>query len=464
MLNSLKPPYPIHRYCYQAVHGLLLCLAFGGCSGGGGDSGSELAEDRSLQGGDTTTDDRTGLSFEQPAPNLSGESVARHAEGDASFAAVFVTPPALFNAGLGPQFNNSSCDGCHTKNGRGQPIFGTGGLGSQAVVKISSPNGEPEARGGAGIVPGFGTQLQDHAVFGTAAEVSIQLNYETIEGTYGDGSPYMLRKPKLSIQTTNGRNLPADTQYSFRTPPPVFGVGLLEAVPADAILANADPEDSNGDGISGRVNMVYNALDGLTAVGRFGRKANNPNLIVQSAGAYHNDMGVSNSIFKDPGETPEVDEATLKSVEFYVQTIAVPRAGSIDDPNVAAGEALFRSSGCASCHIQRFVTGDHPVVELAHQTIFPYSDMLIHDMGPGLADGRPDFQANGNEWRTPPLWGIGITATILSSTQNYLHDGRARTVEEAILWHGGEAETAKEKFRNMSRNERDQLIAFIRSL
>lgn len=452
----------------QKFHLLVLlaaAMSAAGCSGSGSSDGSDAdTTDRSLQGGDTTTDDRSSQAFEQPAVNLDDQGIEQHAEGDANFGAVFVTPPALFNAGLGPVFNNTSCDGCHTKNGRGQPVFGTGGLGSQALVKISIPDGEPEEPGGPGAVPGFGTQLQDHSTFGTAAEVAVQLSYENIYGEYGDKTAFQLRKPKLTIRSLNGSVIPGNAQFSLRTPPPVFGVGLLEAIPDAAILANADPDDADHDGISGRVNTVYNPIDGATAIGRFGRKANNPNLLVQAAAAYRNDMGVTNSLFNELGGAPEVDDQTLKSVEFYVSTIAVPRAAAADNPAIVAGEALFKSAGCAGCHIQRFVTGDHPIKEVANQVIFPYSDMLIHDMGPDLADNRPDFEASGTEWRTPPLWGIGITATILSSTENFLHDGRARTVEEAILWHGGEAQAAKEAFRTMPKEQRDQLISFIRSL
>lgn len=458
-MNSRKSHY------FTVCLSLLLSAAFAaGCSGGGGSDGSgTVSDDRSLQGGDTTSDDRSAEAFEQPAVNLDDQGLEQHAEGDADFGAVFVTPPALFNAGLGPQFNNTSCDGCHTQNGRGQPVFGTGGLGSQALVRISVPEGVPEEPGGPGAIPGFGTQLQDHATFGTSPEVSIQLSYANIDGRYGDGSSYQLRSPKLSIRSLNSSAIPGNAQFSLRTPPPVFGVGLLEAIPDSAILANADPDDADQDGISGRVNTVYNPIDGATTIGRFGRKANTPNLLVQTAAAYRNDMGVTNPIFNDSGSAPEVDEQTLKSAEFYISTIAVPRAAA-ENTDIAAGEDLFKSSGCVNCHIQRFVTGDHPVKEVANQVIFPYSDMLIHDMGPGLADNRPDFDASGTEWRTPPLWGIGITATILSSTENFLHDGRARTVEEAILWHGGEAEAAKESFRTMPKQQRDQLIAFIRSL
>ena len=251
---------------------------------------------------------------------------------------------------------------------------------------------------------------------------------------------------------------------SLRTAPPVFGAGLLEAIPEDLILERADPGDTDGDGISGAPNYVWDSVLGAEVLGRFGRKANRPNLLQQNAAAFANDMGVSNSIFSGDGELPEIDDAVLKAVEFYTQTLAVPAAGNVDDPEVIRGSKLFIQFSCASCHTPEMRTGSHPVAALSHQRIFPYTDLLLHDMGEDLADNRSDFLASGSEWRTTPLWGIGVTATILSSTATFLHDGRARTPEEAILWHGGEARAAREKFRLAEKQERQSLLAFLRSL
>jgi len=442
---------------------LLFVTACGGGGGGGSSSGGDLS-DRSLQGGDTTSDNRTTLAFENPSPNLSEEDTQLHFTGDSNFGAQFVTPPAAFNAGLGPTFNNNSCDACHTKNGRGQPVFGTGPLGSQALLRISIPGGAPEVPGGVGIVPGLGTQLQDHATFGNSAEGTVQLSFETEEGSYADGTPYQLRRPKISVRLADGSNLPPSVMTSMRVPPPIFGLGLLEAVPDSEILSRQDPDDADGNGISGRANVVYNAETGQTSIGRFGRKANRPTLIQQAASAYFNDMGVTNPIFNNGEPETEVSIDVLKSVEFYTQTLAVPRAGNVNDPVVMQGEALFKQFGCIGCHVAPLQTGPHPVESVSNQTIFPYTDLLLHDMGAGLADNRPDFLADGNEWRTPALWGVGVTSTILSATATFLHDGRARTLEEAILWHGGEAQGAKEKFRTAPADNRAALIAFLRSL
>jgi CxxC motif-containing protein (DUF1111 family) len=441
-----------------------LCSLAGCGSGGGSGDGSGGSGDRTQQGGDTTSSDRGALAFEHPAPNLDGDGDEMHALGDKNFGAKFVTPPSPVNAGLGPVFNNNSCDACHTKNGRGQLIFGSGGQGSQALVRLSLPAGEPPVPGGSVPVTGFGTQLQDHANFGVAPEASVSLSFETINGKYGDGTAYQLRKPQVRLKAAGGRTLPSNVLTSLRTAPPVFGIGLLEAVPEAEIVALADPDDADQDGISGRPNYVWDPEQQKTVLGRFGRKANNSTVRDQIASAYAEDIGVTNPVFPAEDGSTEIDEATLKSVEFYVQTLGIPAAANPSAPTVQRGEELFQSFQCASCHVPQLQTGPHPVAAVANQTIFPYTDLLLHDMGAGLADNRPDFQASGTEWRTPPLWGIGVTATILSSTANFLHDGRARSLEEAILWHGGEAEHAKESFRTAAPADRQALIEFLRSL
>lgn len=451
---------------------ILHTVACGG--GGGGDDSSSLPpppivtgslpEGRELQGGDTTTSDRTALAFEHPASNLSSAEDARHTVGDANFGAKFVSPPSVENPGLGPIFNNSSCDGCHTKNGRGQPVVGTGPLGSQGLVRISTVDGAQEFPGAARDVPGLGTQLQDHAIVGATAEGTVSLKWETVSGKYGDGTSYELRRPNVSITLADGSKLPSNVMTSFRTGNPVFGLGLLEAVTDETIEAMADPNDANADGISGHVNRVWDVVLAATKVGRFGRKASNPDLIQQAAGAFINDIGVTNPLFPGADNAQEIDNDILSSVEFYVQTLAVPVAANVNDPIVKKGGDLFVGFQCAACHMPKLTTGTHKLAALSNQTIFPYTDLLLHDMGPDLADGRPDFEADGSEWRTAPLWGIGVTATILSNTATFLHDGRARTLEEAILWHGGEAQAAREVFRTSSKEDRDALLQFLKSL
>jgi CxxC motif-containing protein (DUF1111 family) len=237
----------------------------------------------------------------------------------------------------------------------------------------------------------------------------------------------------------------------------------LEAIPEADIVQQADPDDRNGDGISGRPNRVWDVVQQAPMLGRFGWKANTPTLLQQSAAAYANDMGVTNPLFPAADGPQDINMETLTAAAVYVQTLAVPARTLLDDPRVQRGERLFAQANCTACHLSTWRTGEHQIPALANQTIHPYTDLLLHDMGAELADGRPDFEADGREWRTPPLWGIGLAQTVLPYS-SFLHDGRARTLEEAILWHGGEAELAKETFRTLSAANREALIWFLRSL
>jgi CxxC motif-containing protein (DUF1111 family) len=245
----------------------------------------------------------------------------------------------------------------------------------------------------------------------------------------------------------------------------VFGVGLLEAVDAGTIIDRADPDDVDLDGISGRANIVWNQRERRTSIGRFGFKAASPSVLQQVAAAYSTDMGVTNPLFPMGDRIPDITRATLDLTAFYTRTLAVPRARAQNDPAVIRGQETFEILGCAKCHTPTLLTGQHSIPQLAHQTIHPFTDLLLHDIGDGLADGRQEFLASPREWRTTPLWGIGLTQTVLGNGEaTYLHDGRARTLEEAILWHGGEAETSQKGFVGLAANERDALIQFLRSL
>lgn len=457
------------RFRLPAVPGLLLLAALFACggeseNGGRPQTGEEPGEIISARaGGDTSVDNRTSFAFEQPAENLSDENLERHFEGDVEFGNVFVTAPAPVNPGLGPLFNNVSCESCHIKNGRGHPVFRDSRLRSTALVMISDPEGEPDVPGGNPLVEGLGGQIQDHAVFGVRPEAEVSLRWEEIPGRYPDGVRYSLRKPVIDVTLSDGSSLGENIQTSMRLPLPVIGLGLLEAVAEETLLGLSDPDDSDGDGISGRPNMVWNRVTASTEVGRFGRKAGSPDLRTQTARAYTEDMGVSNpGLPTGDGET-DITEEQLDLTTFYVQTLAVPLRAKTDDPAAARGERVFSDIGCSSCHVPTLRTGEHPVEEVSDQTIRPFTDLLLHDMGEGLADGRPDFLATGREWRTPPLWGIGLTEKLLV-TPNFLHDGRARTLEEAILWHGGEAEGVVDRFRNLPRDQRESIIKFLNTL
>jgi CxxC motif-containing protein (DUF1111 family) len=425
-----------------------------------------------LAGGETTIQNRTSRAYEQPAPNLNEYWADRHAVGDLAFEAAFVTAPANVNPGLGPLFNGTSCAGCHIKNGRGMPEKG------QRVVRVSQLAGKatpplppdhfysPEATApGSNTppVPGLGNQIQEQGVYGYPPEASVEVTWQDQSGTYADGSSYSLRSPQIHISRLDGASISENIAASNRIPLPVFGAGLLEAIPESDILQLADPDDQDHDGISGRPNWVWDVVQQDEVLGRFGWKANTPNLLQQSASAYVNDMGVTNPLFPETDGTYDIDMDILKAAAIYVQTLAVPARTMLDDPRVQRGKQLFADANCAACHVAELHTGDHEISALVDQTIHAYTDLLLHDMGPGLADNRPDFQASGSEWRTTPLWGLGLVQTVLPYS-GYLHDGRARTLEEAILWHGGEAEESKEAFRTLSADDRAALVQFLRSL
>ena len=311
-------------------------------------------------------------------------------------------------------------------------------------------------------MPGFGLQLQDHATFGLP-EVNADLTWVEIEDFFADGEVIMLREPRLVVKRPTGETLPAGILMSYRQAPALVGIGLLEAIPDAALEALADPDDADGDGISGRVNLAWDERLQTTRVSRFGRKASVPSAAEQIAGAFVNDMGLTNLIFPEPdGITRDVNDDQLAQTVFHVMTLGVPAAAP-QDPIAERGRELFYELGCTSCHAPTHVTGSHEIRQLAHQMIHPYTDLLLHDMGEGLADGRADFLATGNEWRTPPLWGLGLAESVQPGVA-FLHDGRARTVAEAILWHGGEAITRREAFRNATRADRDALLAFLGTL
>jgi len=416
----------------------------------------------SSAGGSTTFVNRSSHGFGQPAPGLNAKELALHTKGDATFDAVFVTAPAPINPGLGPQFNSNSCSGCHLKNGRGMPQLG------QALIRTSLPAGaglpvvETE-----GVVPDpvLGTQLQDSAVYGEQPEARVAIDWAETTGRYLDGEAFELRSPQITITAIDADHpISTDLLTSMRIPPPVFGVGLLAAIPEETLIAIADPADQNKDGISGRINRVWDfETQQADQVGRFGHKANSATLISQTATAYAHDMGIANPLLPNSDGSLEIDAETVEASAFYTQTLAIPARTQTDDATVQRGEKLFTEANCAACHLSTLKTGPSSVNTLANQAIAPYTDLLLHDMGAGLADGRPDFAANGQEWRTAPLWGLGLTQTVLPYS-GYLHDGRARTIEEAILWHGGEAENTKQAFMSMATDDRQAMLKFLNSL
>lgn len=412
------------------------------------------AEGEDRQGGDTTVDDRTREAFRRPAANLDDAGRARFQAGRSPFDFVWAVPK------LGPLFNHHSCLGCHAGNGRGLSQIGDGDT-SQALVRVSLTEGTPDEPGGPVPVPGYGLQLQDHATVGLP-EVRVTLRWIEFTESYGDGDLVSMREPRIEVRTPMGDFLPPNVRFSYRQSAPIIGLGLLEAIPEATLRALADPDDADGDGISGRVNIVWDPEHQRSVVGRFGWKANAPTLRVQVAGAFRHDIGMTSYLFPEEDGSRDLNDQQLDDTVFFVSTVGVPAAAPRDD-RAFAGKTLFRKYGCASCHVPTLMTGEHPIPELAHQRIHPYTDLLLHDVGDRLTDARPDFLAEGVEWRTPPLWGIGLTKLILPGA-TFLHDGRARTLEEAILWHGGEAMAAREAFRTAPRADREALIAFLETL
>lgn len=414
--------------------------------------------------GEATAFNRTSSAYEEAPPNLIEWETEDHDLGDEVFEEAFVSTPGTERSGLGPVFNNASCVSCHIRNGRGMPEPG------QLLLRVTDGEamatttaGKAHGLNNAPPVAGLGNQIQDFSIVGETPEAKVDILWKEAAGNYADGTPYRLRSPQFNITLANGEPLPDTVQVSPRIPPHVYGLGLLEAIPEADILALADPDDLNDDGISGRPNRVWDEQIQDLALGRFGWKANSPNLLQQSADAYLNDMGITSPMFPAAEGSTEIDQEKLVLAAAYAQTLAAPARTLMDDPQVQRGEKLFSDASCATCHVSSFRTGSHKYPSLENQEIHPYTDMLLHDMGDNLADNRADFVANGNEWRTPSLWGVGLAQTVLPYS-GYLHDGRARTFEEAILWHGGEAETSKVAFETMSADDRDALVRFLQSL
>ncbi len=458
------------------------------CGGSGGEEPGIAAPDASLanvdfneefSGGETTVFiDSADFSFSSPATNLEQSQKTRFFVGNSFFETNWVIAPASTTGvdGLGPVFNSKSCSGCHFKDGRGKPPTNADEIFLGLLLRLSVPG--TTAQGGPVPVPHYGLQLNHRGIAGVAGEATPVVTYEENIGSYADGRPYTLLNPTYEIVNPQFGDLPEDLLISPRVAPQMIGMGLLENIPESAILFNADPNDINGDGISGKPNYVWSSEDGRTELGRFGWKANVATVAEQVAGAFLGDVGITSRIFPDEncevgqvdciaapsGGSPDISDGSLDDTIFYTQTLAVPARRNWTDETVLRGKKLFTDMKCAQCHTPQFQTGVNSTIpQLSNQSIRPYTDLLLHDMGEGLADGRPDFFATGREWRTPPLWGIGLVETVNKHTR-FMHDGRARSLEEAILWHGGEAKSSQESFRNASRAEREALVKFLKSL
>ena len=520
IIQSLTGTRPV--YGVQMKYKLLKSSVFIGCSFL---IGSIFAADEKpdIKSGGGTTVYSTGTNaFSLPSKNIDIMKRLDFSVGNSFFKNPWVIAPSSTDArdGLGPLFNTNGCQSCHIRDGRGHAPSGPEDSAVSMLVRLSveTPEGVfPE--------PVYGGQLQDFAIPGVEPEGRISVSYTSKTVTYPDGEKVELRIPHLEIKDLGYGPMHPKAQFSSRIATPMIGLGLLEAIKAEDILAQADSDDKNGDGISGRANEVLDHETHEPTLGRFGWKAGQPNVRQQNASAFNGDLGIDSHLFpKDDcteaqkacleapnGRMPvvkndynnkkghhsgehdgkehhgkpehgkgehgpqeglfnlkeepmELSNKILNFVTFYAKNLGVPARRNADDPQVIKGETLFSEINCSSCHTPSYTTGeDSEMPWLANQKIYPYSDMLLHDMGEDLADHRPEAQANGFEWRTQPLWGIGLTE-VVSGVANYLHDGRAETIEEAILWHGGEAEASKKEFMALKKEDREAVLAFLKSL
>ncbi|MBL8576791.1 MAG: c-type cytochrome [Mesorhizobium sp.] len=447
-----------------------------------------------MQGGAGTSKKRVNRdAFSQSSANITFEEEGTFKLGNALFRKLWVSSPSSTQAsdGLGPLFNARACQSCHLKDGRGRPPEDNPDATSMFLRLARQAETEEEKKLVAEHAvlnfpdPVYGSQLQDLAVPGLAGEGRMKIAYEEMPVTLGDGTTVSLRKPTYSIENLGYGPLNPGTTLSPRVTPQMIGLGLVEQIhPAD-ILANADPDDADGDGITGKASIVRDPKSGELTLGRFGWKAQTPSIREQTADAFAGDIGISTpDVPKSWGDCTQAQTACLERptgvqgrlgdteapdpvldlVTFYSQHLAVPARRDVGKPDVLRGKQIFYQAGCASCHTPKFVTRrDAPNKAQAFQLIWPYSDFLLHDMGEGLADGQQVGEATGREWRTPPLWGIGLTEKVSGHTF-FLHDGRARNLTEAILWHGGEAQAARDRFANLSATDREALVKFLESL
>jgi CxxC motif-containing protein (DUF1111 family) len=498
------------------------CAAtLGAAALGAAQPGAARADDEDLlgerTGGDTTVYATGRNAFSFPLANLSDTERSRFVVGNSFFRRNWVEAPSSTAArdGLGPHFIARSCGGCHVQDGRGAPPDAVVRKKTASSKRSASPAAaqadsdaqeEPVAlllrlsvpgtgaHGGVVPEPTYGDQFNNAAVQGVRPEGRVTMRWQPLPGRFADGTRYTLMKPVYGFADLGYGPMAKDVMVSPRIAPQLAGVGLLEAIPDAEILKNAADQAARPDAIKGQVNRVWDAFAGDVRIGRFGWKANVATLAHQSAGAFVGDIGITSSKFADescmpsqadclaaprgghttgpnsgsPGPRPEIDDTTLSQVVFYQASLAPAARRDVRDPRVLAGQKLFERAQCGACHRPSYVTGRGPFPEmtsdkLAGQMVWPYTDLLLHDMGPDLADGRPDYQANGRQWKTPPLWGIGLIRDV-NGHQRLLHDGRARGVLEAILWHGGEADAARRRVQAMSAAERAALVKFVESL
>jgi CxxC motif-containing protein (DUF1111 family) len=425
-------------------------------------------------GGVLTTEARGKEMLRSLPPGLDESRQAKRLRGEAFFNTPFVPAPspAVLRDGLGPLFNSVSCESCHNNLGRGRPADEGGNPSVSLVLQLSASS----RYGTWGPHPRYGSNFNPQGVPGVPGEGKVRVTYETVSGRYADGARWEIRKPTYRFEQLAYGPID-DAAVSPRMAQSLMGMGLLEVIPEADVLANADEDDEDRDGISGRPNWIVDERGGRR-LGRFGWKANQAHVRAQTVAALLAEQGINSEGTSDSncalaqteclaaahGGRPEISTADLDSIVTFMRAVPVPVRRGIDNATMRYGAQLFKQAGCDACHVPAWRTGvvdDLPL--LSNQSIYPFTDLLLHDMGPELADGRPDQAATGSEWRTPPLWGVGRGAE-LGVPASFLHDGRARTLEEAVLWHGGEAAKARAVFVTWPQREREALIAFLESL
>ena len=459
------------------------------------------------QGGDTGISITTSESYSKPSSNITASRKGSFFIGNAFFRQPWVVAPASTDSrdGLGALFNVAACQSCHIKDGRGHAPMSSEDDADSLLIRLAMPATTEEQRQKLKdsliekvVHPMYGGQLQDRGIQGVPAEARIAVQWTDKPVTFADGHVETLRSPTFNLTKPGYGAFDDELMVSPRVALPMIGLGLLEQIPDEAIKKQAiKTNNANGD-ISGKFNWVMDPQTGKVALGRFGWKAGQTKLITQNQSAFNEDMGLTSNIRphescmptqiacinaatgadeQGNGKPPvEVNDEVAKFVEFYTRNLAVPHRRNADDKLVLAGKKRFYDMGCQSCHTPRYqlpkTDDDH--LEQHGQVIYPYTDLLLHDMGNDLADRtiagklpskdvQVEFLANSYEWRTPALWGIGLAQTV-DSQATFLHDGRARTLMEAVLWHGGEAEKQKQKVLKLDKQGRSELNAFLKSL
>ena len=435
-------------------------------------------------GGETTLKRINTRTFIHPSENLDMDQQLDFWDGLSFFRDPWVTAPAVTKDrdGLGPLYNARSCKACHVRGGRGKLVE----EGIHQPMALLFRLGH--ATDGSYLDPIYGGQLQPFSIFlnkqtSVMPEGKVQISYQKIKGVYPDGTLYQLIKPHYQLLELGYQPLSANTVVSPRYAPALYGMGLLDAINESDLLSLEDVDDLDGDGISAKYNRVPLAgKQGKHGIGRFGFKASQPSLAQQTAAAFVNDIGITNPFFTQDTCTEsqtmcvlasklgghdkalEIPEKLHKLTVFMGANIALQPTRKLKSEKAQKGRRLFYQANCHACHTPSFTTDkSYPIKALANQKIWPYTDLALHDMGEALADNKAEFQANGREWRTPPLWGVGLHSHI-QGFEAYLHDGRAKTLEQAILWHGGEAETSKQQFMKFAKQERDALIYFLKQI